>query len=112
MAIRNKGMTGGSATTKNGEMTLDQFKKWLKHFDEDKDGRISREELEEAVHYAGSWFGGWRSKRAMRAADGNGSGFIEDHEIEKLVEFARKHTQLTASATQNGSTLAGCARKN
>ncbi|KAL9665881.1 hypothetical protein QQ045_000202 [Rhodiola kirilowii] len=91
MAIRNRSLTGGGSTARNGEMTVEEFKKWLKHFDADKDGRISREELQEAVHYAGKWFGGWRSRHAMSGADANGSGFIEDDEVERLVEFARKH---------------------
>lgn len=76
------------------EMSMQEFKKWLKRFDADKDGRISREELREAIRATGGRFTRWKSKLGVRSADGNGDGFIDGHEIDNLVEFAMKHLGL------------------
>ncbi|XAR61873.1 hypothetical protein NMG60_11016414 [Bertholletia excelsa] len=73
------------------EMTLEEIKQWLKKFDADKDGRISREELREAVRSAGGWFSGRRRKVWLRSADANGNGFVDDGEINRLLMFAQKH---------------------
>ncbi|KAJ1291907.1 hypothetical protein BS78_02G352100 [Paspalum vaginatum] len=74
------------------DMTLEDFKAWLKQFDADGDGRISRNELREALRHRlrGGWFTTWRSGRALRHADKNSSGFLDDSEIENLVAFAQK----------------------
>uniref|UniRef100_A0A6N2N069 EF-hand domain-containing protein n=1 Tax=Salix viminalis TaxID=40686 RepID=A0A6N2N069_SALVM len=63
--------------------------RWLKTFDADKDGRISREELEDAM--PGGWFTRWKGKRGVRSADSDGNGFIEESEINNLVELAQKY---------------------
>ncbi|GMI96738.1 hypothetical protein HRI_003343100 [Hibiscus trionum] len=74
------------------EMTIDEFKRWLKKFDGDKDGRISRDELADAIREtSGGWFARRKSKRIIRSTDGNGNGFIDDNEIKNLAEFAEKH---------------------
>ncbi|MFQ6669387.1 hypothetical protein Gotur_034650 [Gossypium turneri] len=74
------------------EMTIDEFKRWLKKFDDDKDGRISRDELANAIRVSnGGWFTRRKSKRTIRSVDANGSGFIDDNEIKNLAEFAEKH---------------------
>ncbi|MBA0818628.1 hypothetical protein Gohar_028307 [Gossypium harknessii] len=74
------------------EMTIDEFKRWLKKFDDDKDGRISRDELANAIRVSnGGWFTRRKSKRVIRSVDANGSGFIDDNEIKNLAEFAEKH---------------------
>ncbi|KAL5992777.1 hypothetical protein ACLOJK_013696 [Asimina triloba] len=74
----------------NGEMTIDNFKAWLKRFDINGDGRISRDELQKAIHTAGVWFSWLKSAQALKQADANHNGFIEDDEIENLVAFAHK----------------------
>ncbi|KAJ6400071.1 hypothetical protein OIU84_015680 [Salix udensis] len=70
-------------------MSIEEFKRWLKTFDADKDGKISREELEDAM--PGGWITRWKGKRGIRSADSDGNGFIEESEINNLVEFAQKY---------------------
>ncbi|OVA15803.1 EF-hand domain [Macleaya cordata] len=74
------------------EMTMEEFKLWLKEFDDDGDGRISKEELREAIRSVGGggWFTTWKSGRGIRSADDNRDGFISDNEINNLVDFAKK----------------------
>ncbi|MBA0838507.1 hypothetical protein Goarm_004317 [Gossypium armourianum] len=73
-------------------MTIDEFKRWLKKFDNDNDGRISTDELADAIRVSnGGWFTRRKSKRIIRSVDANGSGFIDDNEIKNLAEFAEKH---------------------
>ncbi|KAH7567394.1 hypothetical protein ACOSQ2_011043 [Xanthoceras sorbifolium] len=73
------------------EMTIEEFKRWLKKFDADKDGRISRDELAEAVRVSGGWFARLKARRGVRTVDRNGNGFIDESEIKNLAEFADKH---------------------
>ncbi|KAK0576990.1 hypothetical protein LWI29_026315 [Acer saccharum] len=73
------------------EMTMDEFMRWMKRFDADKDGRISRQELAEAVRVSGGWFARLKARRGVRSVDRNGNGYIDDSEIKSLVEFAEKH---------------------
>lgn len=80
-------------------MSLDQFKQWLKKFDSDKDGRISVEELSRAIRTHGGWFSRRKGKEALGSADVNGDGFIEEDEVEELVEFARKQLGLKVVAS-------------
>ncbi|GFS46570.1 hypothetical protein Acr_00g0103030 [Actinidia rufa] len=49
------------------EMTMEQFSEWLAGFDTDKDGRISRDELREAVHVNNGWFSTWKSNPWMES---------------------------------------------
>ncbi|XP_057502745.1 calcium-binding protein CML37-like [Actinidia eriantha] len=72
------------------EMTKGQFSEWLTGFDTDKDGRISRYELREAVRANKGWFSTWKSNRGVKNADLNGDGFIDPREFTPLVEFAQK----------------------
>ncbi|KAK2660344.1 hypothetical protein Ddye_006877 [Dipteronia dyeriana] len=73
------------------EMTMDEFMRWMKKFDADKDGKISREELADAVRVSGGWLARLKAKQGVRTADRNGNGYIDDSEIKNLVEFAEKH---------------------
>lgn len=75
----------------NGEMTVEEFREWLKSFDKDKDGRISRAELREAIRSKGGRFTTWKSGRGIRQADSNRNGFIDDAEIDNLVAFAQRN---------------------
>ncbi|KAL0380893.1 UNVERIFIED_CONTAM: hypothetical protein Sangu_0153600 [Sesamum angustifolium] len=72
------------------QMTVDEFKKWLMGFDNDKDGRISRTELKEAIRSRGKWFSGRKSSRGMSEADADGDGYIDNHEINSLLDFAQR----------------------
>ncbi|XP_074585566.1 putative calcium-binding protein CML18 [Curcuma longa] len=87
MAIKQAPTAAARAV--GGEMTVDEFKEWLKRFDADKDGRISRQELRRAIRSIDRRFTGWKAARGIRFADTDGDGFIEDDEVDKLVEFAR-----------------------
>lgn len=79
-------------------ITPDEFKEWLKQFDADRDGRISKGELREAIRRRGGWFTTLKAGRAIRRADRDHSGFIDDTEIENLVDFAQKDLGLIISA--------------
>ena len=73
-------------------MNLEEFKIWLqRHFDTDNDGRISQEELREAIRARGGWFTRWKGKNAMKCADKDGNGFIDEDEIDNLKDLALKH---------------------
>lgn len=71
------------------EMTVEQFKQRLKRFDGDRDGRISKSELREAVLANGGWFSRWKGHRGIRMADHDNDGFIDESEMKNLVEFAQ-----------------------
>ncbi|RCV14004.1 hypothetical protein SETIT_2G392400v2 [Setaria italica] len=71
-------------------ITVPEFKRWLKQFDTDRDGRISRKELREAIRRRGAWFSGLRALFAIRSADRNHNGFVDDSEIEGLIQFAER----------------------
>ncbi|CAH9097954.1 unnamed protein product [Cuscuta europaea] len=74
------------------DLTLEEFKKWIWKFDEDDDGRINRSELREAIRAAGLRFSWLKARQGMKAADGDGDGFIIDgDEFAKLVAFAQAH---------------------
>lgn len=91
MAIKNRGISSNGKR----EMTMVEFKRWLKKFDDNKDGRISKDELQDAVYANGGWFSKWKSARGLRSADDDQNGFIEDNEMNNLVEFAEKHLGIT-----------------
>lgn len=76
------------------EMNLEEFKKWLKKFNANKDGKISREELREAVRSTGSRFSRLKGWRGMKLGDTNRSGFIDENEFNNLVDFAQKHLRV------------------
>ncbi|XP_060170911.1 probable calcium-binding protein CML23 [Lycium barbarum] len=74
------------------EMTLQEFKKWLKRFDTNNDGKISKEELREVIRAnGGGWFSRLKGSRGIKAADTNGNGYIDENEFNNLVEFAQRN---------------------
>ncbi|KAI4321520.1 hypothetical protein MLD38_034890 [Melastoma candidum] len=86
MAIKTRGLSKDGCR----EMTAEEFKRWLKKFDSDRDGKISREELQDAVRFTGGWFSTWKHRRAVNDADADGNGFIDDVEMNNLLEFAQR----------------------
>ncbi|OMO56692.1 Calcium-binding EF-hand [Corchorus capsularis] len=47
-------------------MTVDEFKAWLHNFDADRDGRISQEELKDALQSLRVRFGWWKAQQGMK----------------------------------------------
>ncbi|KAJ4745235.1 EF hand calcium-binding protein family [Rhynchospora pubera] len=95
MAIKNMNAAAVKNTTTatralDGDMTVDEFKEWLKRFDMDKDGRISRQELQRAIKAIRGRFSSWKSSRGIRAADIDGDGYVNEDEIDYLIDFAQK----------------------
>ncbi|PIN05535.1 hypothetical protein CDL12_21925 [Handroanthus impetiginosus] len=84
----------GGDKTKDGsnkrQMSAEEFEKWLMKFDHNGDGRISRNELRDAMKSCGAMFTWWRSGRAMGEADVGGSGYINEDEINYLLRFAKE----------------------
>jgi calmodulin len=74
----------------DGDMTVEKFKEWLRRFDVDHDGRISREELRCAMRTIRTRFAGYKSKRGIDCADADGDGYIDDDEVDGLIEYAQK----------------------
>lgn len=84
--------TDARSIGKKEEMSEEDFKKWLKRFDSNRDGRITVEELRNAIKASGGWFFcTQKAKHGMKKADENFNGVIDDTEIGNLVEFAQKH---------------------
>ncbi|KAJ6990223.1 hypothetical protein NC653_018687 [Populus alba x Populus x berolinensis] len=79
----------------NREMTVEDFKAWLRQFEMDNDGRVSHEELKEAIQSLRVWFPWWKARQVMKVADTNHNGQIEGaEEIEKLVNYAQQHLHM------------------
>jgi len=75
-----------------GEPTVEEFRAWLAQFDADRDGRISREELQQALRSLNVWFAWWKARGGVRAADANGDGAVAgDDEAARLFAFAQRH---------------------
>ncbi|KAL8230900.1 hypothetical protein R6Q57_000678 [Mikania cordata] len=72
------------------ELTIKEFKRWLMRFDTDKDGRISKSELQQVVRVTGGWFSSWKGRSGIKSADMNRNGFVDESEIENLIQFAQK----------------------
>jgi calmodulin len=80
-----------------GEVTMEEFRAWLSQFDADGNGRICREELEQALRSLNLWFAWWKAREAMRAADVNRNGVVDDDEMARLYAFAHKHLHVKMS---------------
>ncbi|CAH1422110.1 unnamed protein product [Lactuca virosa] len=50
----------------------------------------AKTELQQLVKATGGWFSGWKGKAGIKAADRNGNGFVDECEIENLIQFAHK----------------------
>ncbi|KAL8513946.1 hypothetical protein ACS0TY_013166 [Phlomoides rotata] len=88
------------STSDDNEISLEEFRAWLKKFDTDRDGRINVQELRSAIKAAGVWwFCKWKAKRGVKVADMNLNGVIDDHEISNLVEFAQKYLGIRVIST-------------
>jgi calmodulin len=77
-----------------GELTVEGFRAWLAQFDADRDGRISREELQHALRSLNVWFAWWKARGAVRAADADRDGGVQligEDEVARLFAFAQSH---------------------
>ena len=80
------------ALPQRGEPTVEEFRAWLAQFDADRDGRISREELQHALRSLNVWFAWWKARGGVRAADANRDGAVAgDDEAARLFAFAQRH---------------------
>ncbi|KAL5205324.1 hypothetical protein ABZP36_033533 [Zizania latifolia] len=70
-------------------LTVGELKAFIRTFDVDHDGRISRDELRLAMRNMGLRFTGLKCRRGMIKADADGDGYIDDNEMDGLVEFLR-----------------------
>ncbi|ONI33634.1 hypothetical protein PRUPE_1G437300 [Prunus persica] len=87
MAIKSRCITSDGKRV----MTTEELKQWLKKFDTDKDGRISKEELRQAIRATGGRFAMFKSRLGLRSADADRNGFIDEDELNNPVDFAQKH---------------------
>ncbi|TMW82544.1 hypothetical protein EJD97_005668 [Solanum chilense] len=77
------------------DMSVQEFKVWIKQFDMDHDKRISTEELTEALESLHMWFSSWKARRVMKDADADHTGFIDNKkEVEKLVKYAQQRLHM------------------
>ncbi|KAJ0974953.1 hypothetical protein J5N97_016918 [Dioscorea zingiberensis] len=86
---RNGESRRGATRSVDSGMSVEDFKRWLKSFDADQDGRISKDELQKAMRSMRVRFCTMKSGRGVRLADSDGDGYIDDNEMENLVEFAK-----------------------
>ncbi|KAL6861825.1 hypothetical protein ACP4OV_017525 [Aristida adscensionis] len=85
-----------------GELTVEEFRAWLAQFDADRDGRISREELQAALRSLNVWFAWWKARGGVRAADADRDGAVAgEDEVARLFAFAQR--RLNVKITQLGS---------
>ena len=68
----------------------DVLKKIFKNHDTNNDGLLSKQELRNAFKDLGSWFPGFRATGGINHADANKDGFIDENELEALVNYALK----------------------
>ena len=80
------------------EMTVSEFKAWLKQFDSNRDGRISRDELHRALHDLRTWFAWWKARQGMKQADSNRNGKIDQEELAQLIAYAQQHLHMKINA--------------
>ncbi|OIT04145.1 hypothetical protein A4A49_00312 [Nicotiana attenuata] len=71
-------------------LTEEQVKGMLKKYDKNRDGKLSKEELRLAFKEMGLHFCGWKAGKALRFADINGDGFINEDEMSEFVKYASK----------------------
>ncbi|KAF9599933.1 hypothetical protein IFM89_001968 [Coptis chinensis] len=80
---------------KDGKMkmnTVQEFKEFVQSFDENNDGKISREELQKALNELGIPLAGLEAWYAVATTDKDSTGFIDnDKEWNQLLKHADQH---------------------
>ncbi|KAL6317688.1 hypothetical protein AAG906_030442 [Vitis piasezkii] len=74
----------------NVPFTKEQIKATFRGCDRDRDGRLSKEELNAGFQRLGSHLPCWRAWWALHRADANGDGYIGEGELDDLVKYAFK----------------------
>ncbi|KAJ0754699.1 putative EF-hand domain-containing protein [Helianthus annuus] len=90
MAFKTTSLNHSISDDGRRELTIKEFKRWLMRFDTDKDGRISKSELRQIIKATGGWFSGLKGRAGIKSADKNGNGYVDECEIENLIQFAQK----------------------
>ncbi|KAL8513952.1 hypothetical protein ACS0TY_013171 [Phlomoides rotata] len=73
-----------------GELSMEDFKKWLSKFDKDGDGQINVAELREAIRATGGWFSKMQANRVLEAIETKSIKISDNEQISKLIVFALK----------------------
>ncbi|KAM3342026.1 hypothetical protein CQW23_29972 [Capsicum baccatum] len=68
----------------------EQVKGMLMKYDKNRDGRISKQQVRLAFKEMGLHFCRWKAGKAVRFADKNGDGYINEDEMSELVHYASK----------------------
>ncbi|KAJ4701768.1 putative Calcium-binding EF-hand family protein [Melia azedarach] len=91
----NKGVHKGcnriSTQQEVNKSTEEWLKRVIKGCDKDGDGRLSKQELKQAINILGSNFPAWRAWRALCYADSDGDGYVSEDEYDLLVSYLSKH---------------------
>lgn len=83
---------------KSAQVSLneEQLMNLLKRYDTNGDGRLSKQELYDAFKSLGSNFPAWRAWRALRHADANRDGCVNEDEFGELVKYVVKRGYVVA----------------
>ncbi|KAF3672037.1 hypothetical protein CQW23_29971 [Capsicum baccatum] len=74
----------------NHPLSDQQVKGMLKKYDKNRDGKLSKQELRFAFKEMGLHFCRRKAGKALRIADNNGDGYINEEEMTELVQYASK----------------------
>ena len=84
MVLYGLGTSGHSCA-----MSEQEFRAWLQKVDVNGDGRISRQELKDALRVIGMNCAWWKAWRAKKYADLNHNNYIDgEQEIKELIQHA------------------------
>ncbi|KAK7852197.1 putative calcium-binding protein cml26 [Quercus suber] len=73
---------------KTAPLPEDQLRKVFKKYDTNNDNLLSKEELKKAFQYLGSIIPGFRANRGLHHADANKDGYVNEGEMDELVNYA------------------------
>lgn len=71
-------------------LSEEQVKGILMKYDKNSDGKLSKHELRLAFKEMGLHFCRWKAGKALRHADKNGDGYINEDEMSELIHYASK----------------------
>ncbi|KAJ9186728.1 hypothetical protein P3X46_002271 [Hevea brasiliensis] len=74
--------------SKGGAVSDVQLRKLFSRFDVNKDNRLSKEEISEALSQLGAFLPDYRAGRALTHCDANKDGFIDLDEFDDFVSYA------------------------